>query len=202
MPMSRSHNILDLLPQFRARSIPTGVFGLKLILLGNGGVGKTSLAYRFAEGKFPTNYIPTLGVNILRKEEKLSAETVVNWIIWDVGGQAAMKKVRKRFYTGTSAALLVLDKTNEDSYNAIEDRWIKEMLAGKVDVEAIPVIVIANKVDLTEHITVSTAALQDLAVRHKFHFIETSALTGENVPETFEFLAYEYLTGHIESRVS
>ena len=175
---------------------------LKLILVGNGGVGKTSLAYRFAEGKFPTDYIPTLGVNILRKKEMLSPGTVVNWIIWDVGGQTIMQRVRKRFYTGTSAALLVLDKTNVDSLKAIEGRWIKEMLSAKVPVETIPVVVIANKLDLRDEITVTTSAVQELATQHNFHFIETSALTGENVPEAFEFLAYQYLTYYVESKIS
>ncbi|HMF30779.1 MAG TPA: Rab family GTPase [Candidatus Lokiarchaeia archaeon] len=189
-----SQDIIELLPDFREKPIPSGAFSLKLILVGNAGVGKTSLAYRFVEGLMPTDYIPTLGVNILRKEEKLRPDTDFNWLIWDVGGQAMMENVRKRFYSGTVAALLVLDKTSRESLKALESRWLREMGAAKVHVEDIPVVVIANKVDLQDQIEVPTEDVRDFAAKHKFHFIETSALTGENVLEAFEFLAYEYFT--------
>jgi small GTP-binding protein len=187
-----SQDILELLPDFRERPIQVGSYSLKLILLGNAGVGKTSLAYRFVEGKMPTDYIATLGVNILRKEEKLREGVDVNWLIWDVGGQAMMENVRKRFYSGTVAAILVLDKTSRDSYAALESRWLKELESAKIHVNEIPIIVLANKVDLQDQIEVPTDDVKNFAARHKFHFIETSALTGENVPEAFEFLVYDY----------
>ncbi len=181
------------LNQLKSAKLPKGNFNVKLILLGDGNVGKTSMTYRFVENQFKTNYIATLGTNILRKTQILNNDSIVNWIIWDLGGQDAYESYRKKFYAGASAAFMVFDKTNPTSFTNLEAKWLKEMASGSIDPKTMPVVVVANKIDLADQIKVPTDDVVAFACKYQFDFVETSAKTGANIEEAFQLLAYKYL---------
>jgi small GTP-binding protein len=193
IPLNDSSMFSTRLNQLKSAKLPKGEFNVKLILLGDASVGKTSMTYRFVENKFKSNYQATLGTNILRKSQALTKDSIVNWIIWDLGGQDAFESYRKKFYAGTSAAFMVFDKTNSASFTNLEAKWLKEMASANIDPKTMPVVVVANKIDLTDLIKVPTDDVVAFACKYQFDFVETSAKTGANIEEAFQLLAYKYL---------
>ena len=181
--------ILEVLSTLRGGKLPKGTFSAKLIMCGDYSVGKTSLIRRYVENKFVETYISTLGVDITKKEVELGEECAVNFVIWDIAGQrAAIQQHRARFYGGANAAFVVYDKTRLDSFENITF-WMNDIKASVPD--AIPIILIGNKCDLTFDEKVTTDMVAARAEELGFHFIETSAKTGENVTEAFTYLAYQ-----------
>ncbi len=190
--MSSTVSLSDRLNALKLARLPEGDFSVKLIILGDGSVGKTSVTLRYVENRFQANYITTLGVNILRKTQNLG-KTTLKWLIWDLGGQDAYENYRKRFYGGAAAAVLVFDVTNPTSFVNLEAKWIKEIESVKINPRKLPVVVVANKIDLVDEIKVPTANVSAFAKKYNFDFVETSAKTGANIEDAFQLLAYKYL---------
>ncbi len=156
---------------------------IKLVLLGEANVGKTSLVYRFIENKFRENYKSTLGVNLLKKDMDVSGYGVVSASIWDLGGQESFKNLRQLYLEGANGALLVYDTTNQESFDKL-DEWIQSFREAR---EA-PVYLIGNKSDLKNLVKVTEKKAGDYAKTNNMKLIITSAKTGENVEEAFREL--------------
>jgi len=156
----------------------------KVLLLGNGAVGKTSLLYRFIENKFSANYNITIGVDFLTKEITFNGDSEAKLTVWDVAGQKKFQFMRETIYKGTNGALLVFDLTRGQTYADIE-AWLSEVW--KIVDEDIPFVLIGNKVDLIEDTgrAVDQEAAKDLAEGNRSIYIETSAKTGEKVEDAF-----------------
>ncbi|UCG03730.1 MAG: GTP-binding protein [Candidatus Heimdallarchaeota archaeon] len=155
----------------------------KIVLAGDIGVGKTSLINRFVTGIFTDDYKPTIGVNIYIKELFID-NSEVNLQIWDVAGQTSFRQFRQRFFCGAQGAFIVFDLTVPKSLENLHVSWIEDI---QNNAGEIPLILIGNKVDLKESITVSRQDITDFLIQHsnvEDHFI-TSALTGENVENAF-----------------
>ncbi|MHA1985332.1 MAG: ADP-ribosylation factor-like protein [Promethearchaeota archaeon] len=184
-------DIIKILSKTKDGKIPTGDYSLKLILTGDYEVGKTSLIMRFIENIFKESYQSTVGVEISKKTIEIEKNTKINFVIWDIGGQITqMTPFRKRFYGGANAAFIVIDRTRSGSLKSIE-KWYKEI--SKYVRGDMNFIVVANKSDLEEKISVSEEEIKMIANRLGFHYILTSAKTGENVNELFLYIAYRYL---------
>ncbi|TFG07641.1 MAG: GTP-binding protein [Promethearchaeota archaeon] len=183
--------IIRTLSQTKDGKLPYGEFSTKLILCGDYQVGKTSLIRRFVENTFKKNYISTIGVEISKKDLEIQENTNLNFIIWDIGGQISqMTPYRKRFYSGANAAFIVVDRTRANNENSV-DFWyheIKESVPNNI-----PVVIVGNKSDLVDNIVVSEEVIKEKANRHGFHYILTSAKTGENVHDAFLYIAYRFL---------
>jgi small GTP-binding protein len=183
--------IIRTLAKTKAGKLPTGDFSTKLILTGDFMVGKTSLIKRFVENQFKESYISTLGVEISKKTVEVGEKTYVNFIIWDIGGQLPnMIPYRARFYNGANSAFIVIDRTREDHLDSIE-RWYNE-IKGAVP-NNIAIVIVGNKSDLTDEIVISEDQIKEVADKFGFHYIFTSAKTGENVNDTFLYIAYRFL---------
>jgi small GTP-binding protein len=154
---------------------------LKIVLLGEANVGKTSLVYRFIENKFRENYKSTLGVNLLKKDMNLAEYGDVSAQIWDLGGQESFKSLRKLYLEGANAALLVYDMTNKKSFEKLGE-WVQSFREAREDA---PIILIGNKSDLKKQIKISRSESSDYAKTNNLGEIITSAKTGENVEEAF-----------------
>ncbi|MFX0098102.1 MAG: Rab family GTPase [Candidatus Hodarchaeota archaeon] len=164
-----------------------GTFMFKLIILGDGEVGKTSLIMRHSEDKFKENYLPTLGVSITANSVPLPLRNAtVNFSSWDFGGQAYFRRVRLSYYAGAQACLIVFDLTNKKSFENVM-KWDaeKKKLAGNIIT-----ILVGNKNDLVDQREVTQEDITNFANKHGFTFFETSALTGANVKDVFNLLAY------------
>jgi small GTP-binding protein len=155
---------------------------LKVVVAGDGAVGKTSLIRRYCEGKFEHTRIQTIGVDFQTQTVKLPEQTV-KLSIWDMAGQERFAVVRAGFYRGSRAAALVYDVTEPQSLKDLE-RWREEVLGA---IQEQPFLVIGNKIDLER--TVSREEGKAFADSINATYVETSALTGEGVPALFESLA-------------
>jgi Ras-related protein Rab-7A len=120
---------------------------LKLIILGDSGVGKTSLMNQYVNCKFSHNYKATVGTDFLTKEVVLG-DTVVTLQIWDTAGQEKFQSLGSAFYRGADACVLVYDITSEKSFEQL-NTWREEFLnrANPSDPQNYPFVVIGNKVD-------------------------------------------------------
>ncbi|MFX1503818.1 MAG: Rab family GTPase [Promethearchaeota archaeon] len=154
---------------------------IKICLLGEKNVGKTSLVYRFIENKFRENYKATLGVNLLKKDMELSGYGEVSAQIWDLGGQESFKSLRKLYLEGANGALLIYDTTHKKSFEKLDD-WIQSFREARGDE---PVVLIGNKSDLKNQINISEKEAKEFAENNNMGLIITSAKTGQNVEEAF-----------------
>ncbi|MFW9904972.1 MAG: Rab family GTPase [Candidatus Thorarchaeota archaeon] len=163
-------------------------YSLKVILIGDGGTGKTSLVNQFVHRKFTSIYKTTIGVDITPYKTAVK-ETGENarFVLWDMSGQTHFEKFRSRFYTGSSGALVVYDLTNAQSYRNV-GQWIKECQNSCN--KAIPITLVGNKADLDE--------LQILHAKPPmldYPTVITSAKNNWNVEKAF-FSLFERILGH------
>lgn len=155
---------------------------LKVVVAGDGAVGKTSLIRRYCEGKFDTERVQTIGVDFQTQTVDLPQGTV-KLSIWDMAGQDRFAVMRGGFYRGSRAAALVYDVTAPETIKNLV-RWRKEILDA---VQTQPFLVIGNKTDLERAVPHETGMAFAKAIGAPY--IETSALNGEGVPALFEELA-------------
>ncbi|MFX1324475.1 MAG: Rab family GTPase [Promethearchaeota archaeon] len=156
---------------------PTWV--IKITLLGEKNVGKTSLVYRFIENKFRENYKATLGVNLLKKD--LDINGGVSAHIWDLGGQESFRSLRKLYLEGANGGLVIFDLTDRDSFVKLSD-WIMSFKEARGEQ---PLLLIGNKSDLENQIKISNNEASQFARNNNMELIVTSAKTGHNVEEAF-----------------
>jgi small GTP-binding protein len=155
---------------------------LKIIIAGDGDVGKTSLVRRYCEGRFENSRVMTIGVDFQTKVVTLP-EATVKLSLWDVAGQERFSSVRPAFYRGSLAAALVYDLTAPETLKNLVN-WYFEITKVIKDQKF---LVIGNKADLAAEET-DRVGMQFAKVVHA-DYIRTSALTGAGVTEMFESLA-------------
>ena len=168
-------------------------FKVKVVLLGDGGVGKTSLVRRFVVDQYSDAYITTVGTKVSKKSVNVgSALDEVEMImqIWDVLGQKGYSGVQETAIKGAQGVLVVYDVTNPDSRRAIDDYWMPAVwrLAG-----VIPMVLAANKSDLAEDRVWAEEYLYFLAQKYTCPGILTSAKTGDKVESAFKALGDQIL---------
>ena len=161
-----------------------GKYLFKTIAVGSGGVGKTSLIRRFAEGTFLGTYKPTLGVDFATKEVQLGDQTI-KLVLFDTGGQELLGRLRPYYYRGANGALVCYDIAAKATFEALED-WLNEV---SLHVGAIPRLLIGTKADLDAHREVPRAQAEAYAREKRLHYIETSAKTGLGVEQMYLSLA-------------
>jgi small GTP-binding protein len=155
---------------------------LKVVIAGDGNVGKTSLVRRYCEGKFQGSRVATIGVDFQTKVVELPGGSV-KLSIWDMAGQDRFRVVRSGFYRGSLATTLVYDVTDALSLANLE-KWHQEISGITPDQRF---IVVGNKIDL-ERVEQAEVA-QTFAQKIAASYLETSALTGEGVAGMFTALA-------------
>ncbi|MHA1984398.1 MAG: Rab family GTPase [Candidatus Hodarchaeales archaeon] len=174
---------------------------IKVILTGDGAVGKTTLRRKFMGQTTGSRYLPTLGAEISINNFYLTYEKEkynVKVQIWDIAGQKTFARVRPMYYKGSQGIFLVYDITRPESFANIED-WITN-ISEYLKLGRLPIVLIANKADLKEkiknHITLDQG--EELASKLSKKYtdgnwdipvFETSALRGENVEDVFREVA-------------
>ncbi|MFX1255417.1 MAG: leucine-rich repeat domain-containing protein [Promethearchaeota archaeon] len=157
---------------------------LKIILIGDGAVGKTSLIRRFMDRRFEQHYLMTLGTDFHIKEIELE-NTIVKLQIWDFAGQQWHKFIQGSFYRGTAGALVLFDLTRTETFNPSIINWLDVM---QKSTGRIPIVLTGNKVDLADDIEVMESDAVAFASKLSCPYVETSAKTGANVDEAFQKL--------------
>ena len=173
-----------------------GVYRFKFVIIGDHQVGKTSIVRMYVDKKFSKDYRATIGINILAHSfQFLGNEVTLS--LWDVGAQAYFKRFRRTYYMGSQAAFIVFDLTNRETFEHVKV-WLDELsnFIGKSD---IPIVIVGNKSDLKDQRAVSyeegVSLANELSEKgtSKISYIETSALTGENVDDSFSLISYHYI---------
>ncbi len=170
----------DVHERFKER--PTD-FGLKVVMMGDGAVGKTSLVLRYTQNTFSPEYKQSLGASFAVKDLDVQ-ERKVKLVIWDVAGQPSFRQVRRHYYSGAHGALLVFDVAEPSSFMTLRN-WYNDFR------RIVPhgvVVLIGNKVDLTEKRLVPTEAAEMLQKWWNIPYIETSAATAKGVHDAFLML--------------
>ena len=171
-------------------SVKSEEYAFKLILGGDGGVGKTSMVMRFVQGSFADSYKATIGTNIHKKECDFDdLKTKVRFVIWDLAGQAQFARVRRTYTQNAEAGLLVFDTTRRETYDNVKN-WYKEITDGSPNIS---LILCGNKVDLVDKRTVSKEEAQGLADELSLSYFETSAKDGTGVDDAFKMLAFQMI---------
>lgn len=161
-----------------------GVPIFKVILLGDGNVGKTSLARRYCEGKFEVSRIMTIGVDFQTKVVGLPGQQV-KLSIWDVAGQPRFQAVRESFYRGSVSAALVYDLGEKNSLDNLPN-WVEEV---RKFTPTVKFVVIGNKLDLVPQPPELARAGMEFAMSIGAPFLLTSAATGNGVSAMFDYIA-------------
>jgi len=156
-------------------------YTFKILLLGDGAVGKTSLVQRFIHNKFSSGYLMTIGMEPYSRFETIDG-TRVCLQLWDIAGQDRFQTMRTIFFKGSLGALVTYDITRRQSFENLKT-WIKE---ARTESPRIMLILVGNKNDLEDLRDVSYEEGKKFAEENGcIGFIETSAKTGENVAEAF-----------------
>jgi small GTP-binding protein len=166
-------------------------YSFKIVVCGDPACGKTSAILKFTDAAFRRTYIPTMGVDITKKEVKIN-DKMIYLVLWDIAGQVKYKLMRRQFYDGAKAILLLFDVTRPITFKSIPD-WYKDIKVNLKHKGELIVLLCGNKVDLEEEREIKTEEAKKLADELNMVYLETSALTGENIDEAFHFLATKVL---------
>lgn len=169
----------------------SGELMYKVVLLGDGAVGKTSIRRNFLGKGFISSHLATIGVDFAQKYVSVNNHTV-RLVIWDLAGQTGFERVRKHYYQGCSALILVYSVINRESFDNLT-WWLVE--AFKYNQMIPPTAILANKIDLRSPEVNEREVSTEDGLRFKEMFVnrlevpvvffETSAKTGDNIQEAF-----------------
>jgi len=179
---------LEAFPEETKTEKRKSTYHFKIVICGDPSVGKTSTILRFTDHAFIRTYIPHLGVSISEKDIKVNND-YVNLILWDIAGQSKFEVMRHHFYKGAEGVILIFDLTNTKSFNSISN-WYNDIIKNiKLYGEDLIGFILGNKEDLIKDRKVSAESAKEIAKLLNLVYIETSALTGKNVEESFYKLA-------------
>jgi len=192
---SKIEKIKRKLDFFKKKVAHSPDFIYKLSLIGDGGVGKTSIVQRYVHDMFAETYKATIGTFIAKKEiqfERLDSR--VRFMIWDLAGQEQFKRLMPDYLTDSNAGIIVFDITSRESFDNVKN-WYN--IITRVALPSIVLILAGNKVDLESERVVSTKECHNLAKELGISYIETSAKTNEKIDDVFEWIALEIINRKI-----
>ncbi len=173
----------------------------KVVLLGDGGVGKTSLIARYVVNKFDDKYIATIGTKVSKKDiQVIRPNLIINlrMMIWDILGQKEYARIRTASLSGAQGVILVGDLARPETIQSLTDFWLKEAesTAGKV-----PTVLVGNKLDIADKSSMAVTILESAGQRLGHPTVLASAKTGENVEGIFSALG-EMLVADVSGTVT
>ena len=162
-------------------------YKIKIVIIGDSGVGKTNLLKRFISNSFTQNTKATVGVEFTSKSYKIN-DQIFKIELWDTAGQERYKSITAVYYKGAKGVLVVYDTTSKTSFDNI-DKWLGEIKDKSS--EDIKLMIIGNKIDLKEFREVSNEQALNKAKVLGIPLMETSALDSTNVKEAFHYFLKE-----------
>ena len=159
----------------------------KVVLIGDMKVGKTNIVSRYIKNEFNKDSMSTIGVEFGSKELVIEGHNV-KVQIWDTAGQEKYKSITNAYYKGAKGAFVVYDITNKNSFDNA-DNWLNNLRASAD--KKCSIILIGNKSDLENKREVSIEQGEEKAKNSEIAFMETSALSGDNIDKAFEMMINE-----------
>lgn len=181
-------------------SIDTSIQTFKLILIGDSGVGKSSLLTRYVNDVYNTSFMSTIGIDFKVKTIELEGKKI-KLQIWDTAGQERFRKIVSSYYRGAQGIAFVFDLTDSKSFNNLA-YWISDVKKQIEDDSHIKTILIGTKADLIgKHpdTNVNQKYIHNFLKSTSMPYVETSANTGIGVNSAFEQLAKQLLDAKIVS---
>ncbi|VBB18902.1 Ras-related protein Rab-1A [Yasminevirus sp. GU-2018] len=171
--MSRHHDEYDYL--------------IKIVVVGDSGVGKSALLTRFADGTYTDTYVSTIGVDFKMKTVDIDGK-VVKIQMWDTAGQERFRAITAAYYRGCNGVMFVFDISSRESLDSIA-KWRSEVEKYASDKQLkVQCVLVGNKSDL-DHRAVSSEKARQVADLLEMEYFETSARLSDTVDDAFTFLA-------------
>lgn len=161
---------------------------IKVVVVGNGAVGKSSMIQRYCKGIFTKDYKKTIGVDFLERQIEVNGEDI-RLMLWDTAGQEEFDAITKAYYRGAQACVLAFSTVDRDSFEAIES-WKRKV---EDEVGEIGMVIVQNKIDLIDDALIQPEEAEALAKKLRMRFYRTSVKDNLNVDEVFRYLAEKYL---------
>eukprot|EP01102_Stenamoeba_stenopodia_P010435 TRINITY_DN3145_c0_g1_i1.p1 TRINITY_DN3145_c0_g1~~TRINITY_DN3145_c0_g1_i1.p1 ORF type:complete len:297 (-),score=65.01 TRINITY_DN3145_c0_g1_i1:122-1012(-) len=190
-PEGKSHHPLQL----------GNVFLFKILLIGDSKSGKTAIAQRFGHNEFEDQHIPTIGVDFKTKNFEIrnphsthsEDKQLVRLQLWDSSGDDRFKTVTGCYYRGAHGIIVAVDLTNKGSLERAQ-KWLQhtELFASSSACR----ILVGTKSDSKNTREISREEIEEFAKKHSLAYIETSAKTGENIPEIFTLLSQQIIESY------
>jgi len=179
------------LEDYQQGRVHTAEYIYKLCLVGDGGVGKTSMVQMYVHGIFPEAYKATIGTFITKKECKFEElNTSVRLLIWDLAGQTQFQRIWPDYLADANAAIIVFDLTDRASFDSVHMWYDQVKDAALPDVV---MILTGNKVDLKNKRVISKEEGEALARELGLYYMETSAKDNINLDKIFEYIGLELI---------
>ena len=168
---------------------------IRITMLGDSAVGKTSLISQFLTQNFDENYLTTIGKDKLEKKVVMEDGNEIKLIIWDTAGQERFHSIATSTIKGSQGIVLTFDLTKKSTFNSLE-AWLNDIQENSNEV---PVVIFGNKCDLFEKYEVENEEAKKFAKDNNLQYFETSAKQNVNVQEGFNAIAkiaYEKYSGN------
>jgi Ras-related protein Rab-1A len=157
---------------------------LKIIIIGESGVGKSSLLSRYSDDTFSNDFLSTIGVDFKMKQLEYNNNSY-KIQIWDTAGQERFRNITKSYYRSSNGVFVVFDVTDAQSFEKVEE-WINE--ASKYCTENYSMVLVGTKADLENKRVVSKNEANELAQKYNISYVETSSKNNSNVENAFNII--------------
>lgn len=156
--------------------------GIKIVLLGDSGVGKTTIVTKYVTGKIPSISSPTIAAANIRKKVIIENQEI-DLLIWDTAGQEIYRGLTTLYYRNANIAIIVFDVTKQSSFDSV-GFWIDELRENVGD--KIYIVICGNKVDLDEKREIDVDKAEKFALENNAIYTEASGMTGVGIDTVFE----------------
>ena len=172
-------------------------YTFKILIVGNSGVGKTSIWKQYAHNSFENNIEPTVGIDFIPMTLNID-DKIVKLQIWDTAGQEQYRSLGRAYYRNALGAILVFAYNDQQSFENL-DSWLDD-----IKQFAHPharIIMVGNKIDLSDSRCISKSEATDFAKVHNLEIYDTSAKLNQGVAELFNSIARSILQGFLSGEI-